>query len=116
MLKLKEDHVAIKSTVVVSVPRVYNKIYEGIKALIDGMVKGEEAKRGPVEAGVFPKFRLGFGGCIRMMLTGSAPINPVVQNYLQRAMGCPFLEGYGQTESPALLLGRSSQNYNGAMQ
>ena len=45
MLKLKEDHVAIKSTVVVSVPRVYNKIYEGIKTLIDGMVQGEEAKR-----------------------------------------------------------------------
>ena len=41
MLKLKEDHIAIKSTVLISVPRVYNRIYEGVKALIDGMVKGE---------------------------------------------------------------------------
>ena len=85
MLKLKDDHIAIKSTVVVSVPRVYNKIYEGIKGMIDGMVKGEEEKRPAFESAVFPKFRLGFGGCIRIMLTGSAPINPVVQNYLQKA-------------------------------
>ena len=61
------------------------------------MVKGEEVKRPAVEAGVFPKFRAGFGGSIRIMLTGSAPINSAVQNYLQKAMGCPFLEGYGQT-------------------
>ena len=107
MLKIKEDVACIKSTVFVSVPRLYNKITEQLQGTINAMIKGNEAARAPTENAVFAAFRHGFGGRIRIMLTGSAPINPSVQNYLQRAMGCPFLEGYGQTESPvALLIGR----------
>ena len=107
MLKIKEDVACIKSTIFVSVPRLYNRVAEQLQGAVNGLVNGEEAKRGPVENAVFAKTRASFGGQIRIMLTGSAPINPAVQNYLQRAFGCPFLEGYGQTESPvALLIGR----------
>ena len=41
MLKIKEDNAAIKSTIFVSVPRLYNKIYDGLRAAIDSLVKGE---------------------------------------------------------------------------
>ena len=117
MLKLKEDVASIQSTIFVSVPRLYNRITETLKGTIDGLVKGEEAKRPAIEAAVFEKFRLSFGGKIKVLLTGSAPINPSVQEYLQRAFGCPFIEGYGQTESPtALLFGRHTLKYFGQMQ
>lgn len=57
MLKIKEDVACIKSTVFVSVPRLYNKITEQLQGTVNAMIKGEEAKRVPVENAVFAKFR-----------------------------------------------------------
>ena len=31
------------------------------------------------------------------MATGSAPITAKVQDTMQKIMGCPMIEGYGQT-------------------
>lgn len=31
------------------------------------------------------------------MATGSAPLKPEVYNFMKILMGCPLLEGYGQT-------------------
>lgn len=47
--------------------------------------------------GVFAKVRDSFGGCIRFLATGSAPLNIEVRKYLKEVFACPFLEGYGQT-------------------
>ena len=47
---------------------------------------------------VFSKVREKFGGAIRLLITGSAPINPDVQAFMDVVMCCPLLEGYGQTE------------------
>jgi len=41
------------------------------------------------------------GGNVRTMLTGSAPIDKVVIDYLKICFSCPILEGYGLTESAA---------------
>ncbi len=43
--------------------------------------------------------REGFGGQVRIMATGSAPISPEVHSYMKAIMCCPLIEGYGQTES-----------------
>ena len=40
-----------------------------------------------------------FGGRVRFMITGSAPINREVIDFMKIAVGCPIYEGYGQTES-----------------
>jgi long-chain acyl-CoA synthetase len=46
---------------------------------------------------VFAKVRESFGGCIRFLATGSAPLNVEVRKNLKEVFACPFLEGYGQT-------------------
>ena len=41
------------------------------------------------------------GGNVRVMLTGSAPIDKTVIEFLKIAFCCPIMEGYGLTESSA---------------
>lgn len=45
-----------------------------------------------------PKIRAKFGGRIKAMVSGGAPLNPEVGNFFE-AMGLTMLQGYGQTEA-----------------
>ena len=103
-----------------AVPRLFNRICEGVqgkfnettgckKCLVDSGVssklnsihKNGEYKSGFYDSIVFSKVGEGFGGRIRLMITGSAPIKAEVYDFLKAVMGCPFYEGYGQTENTA---------------
>lgn len=44
---------------------------------------------------VFKKTKEAFGGRLRIMLSGSAPISPEIIDFLKCALGVHFLEGYG---------------------
>ena len=46
---------------------------------------------------VFSKVKDKFGGRIRLMITGSAPIKKDIFDFMKVIMCCPFYEGYGQT-------------------
>lgn len=48
---------------------------------------------------VFNKMKARLGGQVRFMITGSAPIDQTVLEYLKVCFCCPFLEGYGLTET-----------------
>ena len=48
---------------------------------------------------VFSKVRESFGGRIRLMFTGSAPLNIETYYYMKAIMCCPLYEGYGLTEN-----------------
>lgn len=50
---------------------------------------------------VFHKIRDTLGGKVRLIMCGSAPLNPNVLEFLRCALGCVVLEGYGQTECVA---------------
>ena len=45
-----------------------------------------------------PKIRARFGGRMKAMVSGGAPLNPEVGNFFQ-AVGLTMLQGYGQTEA-----------------
>ncbi|GAB5348694.1 AMP-dependent synthetase/ligase [Alteriqipengyuania sp. 357] len=45
-----------------------------------------------------PKIRAKFGGRIKAMVSGGAPLNPDVGTFFQ-ALGLPMMQGYGQTEA-----------------
>ena len=51
-----------------------------------------------VDRFVFSKIRERFGGRLKLVVVGSAPIAPNVLNFIRAALGCTIVEGYGQTE------------------
>jgi long-chain acyl-CoA synthetase len=118
-LKLTEDCAALQPTVFPSVPRLYNKIYSTIKArmeeatgckrwLINNAFASKEASArnavytsGCYDALIFKKVKALLGGRVRIMVTGSAPIDVTVLDYLKICFCCSIQEGYGLTESSA---------------
>lgn len=110
MLKLKDDCQFVRPTVLVSVPRIFNRIAEAVKAkfaestgvskfLIDQALSkklnsvktdGSYTNRfyDPL---VFSKVRQGFGGRIRLLVSGSAPIHPEVLAFMKAIMCCPYI-------------------------
>lgn len=121
-LKILDDLAALRPTLFPSVPRLLNRVYDKILAGVQeaGGVKGwlfNRALRDKVtglrdghlshalwDRLVFGplKKRLGFDR-LRLMATGSAPIAGHVMDFLRAVFGVPVLEGYGQTESAAII-------------
>lgn len=109
----------LKPTIFVSVPRLYNKMYEAINkafseknyCLRSLIKKGLEAKLDNLKSGlythwfydalVFNKTKQILGGKVRVMAVGGAPISPKILDFLKIAFCAPIIEGYGQTEGCA---------------
>ncbi|ORZ36869.1 hypothetical protein BCR44DRAFT_49634 [Catenaria anguillulae PL171] len=118
-LKLLDDVAELKPTFFVSVPRLFNRIYDkvwaGVKAkggVAEFLFKTAFAqKKSGVKRGtlnhmlwdklVFANVRAKLGGRVRFLFTGSAPISADVMEFLRICFSCDVLEGYGQTESSA---------------
>jgi long-chain acyl-CoA synthetase len=47
------------------------------------------------DAIIFKKIKSIFGGRVRIMVTGSAPISAEVLDFMKIACCCPIIEGYG---------------------
>lgn len=116
-LRLLEDCQILKPHMFPSVPRLLNRIYQAASAAGDlPGLKGALFKKAVAaklerlrttgsythafwDRLVFRKVRAVLGGNIMMVVSGSAPINPDVLDFLKIAMCSEILEGYGMTEN-----------------
>jgi long-chain acyl-CoA synthetase len=122
MQTLVDDMKAVRPTVVVSVPRIYEKIYNGVmgahgvkKRLIDWAVDVADRAIELTLAGgkpsgllalqyrladrlVFSKVKNAVGGRLRYFVSGGGPLAPVLNRFFN-SIGMPILEGYGLTET-----------------
>lgn len=115
---LMDDLKTLRPTVFPVVPRLLNRMFDKVfsqantplkKWLLDFAFSRKEAelKTGLVRQDsiwdklIFKKVQESLGGCVRMMITGAAPVSPTILTFLRAALGCQFYEGYGQTECTA---------------
>ncbi|GLE02609.1 hypothetical protein PINS_up011450 [Pythium insidiosum] len=121
VIKLLDDIAALRPTIFPSVPRVLNRIHDRITQGVSkaGAIKrwlfnwAYETKKARLAQGyvqhdlwdalIFNKVKQVLGGRIRLMLNGSAPISQDCKEFLQIVFGCPVLEGYGMTETCAVI-------------
>jgi long-chain acyl-CoA synthetase len=120
---LTDDAQILKPTCMCGVPRIFQRIYDGINDTLKKMPaivtkifnKAMELKmKDYSQKGiltnpfwdniVFNRVRVFLGGRMRFMLIGSAPMDGYVLNYLRCALSCEIVEGYGQTEDAAGIL------------
>ena len=125
--KLKDDLVDVKPTLMISVPRVFEKIYNGILAQAEiSQVKSKvfhwalsvgrdisryKIDKKPVPIDLALKYQLArrlvfnvisekMGGNLRFAVCGGAPLSPAIAEFFHAA-GLLILEGYGLTETTA---------------
>ncbi|CDY46530.1 BnaC09g11030D [Brassica napus] len=117
---LVEDIAALKPTIFCAVPRVLERIYNGLQQkLSDGgflkktlfnfafnykhnnMVKGKAHEQAaPIfDKIVFKKVKEGLGGRVRLILSGAAPLAAHIESFLRVVACAHVLQGYGLTES-----------------
>jgi long-chain acyl-CoA synthetase len=123
-----EDILEIRPTVLIGVPRFFEKIYNGVLASVEkgGMVKkkifqwavrvGRQASKrklkgktlGPVlrikywiaDRLVFKKLRERLGGRVKHIVSGGAPLSASISEFFY-SVGLPVMEAYGATETSA---------------
>jgi long-chain acyl-CoA synthetase len=117
-----EDMRVVRPTIVVSVPRLYEKIYNGLMAtrgikrmIVDWACRVADrtadarlsgwAPRGLLaweyriaDLLVFRKVRAAVGGCLDFFVSGGAPLAPALNRFFY-SIGMTVLEGYGLTET-----------------
>ncbi|HZZ41114.1 MAG TPA: long-chain fatty acid--CoA ligase [Acidobacteriaceae bacterium] len=137
--KLPEAMQAIRPTVLVAVPRVFEKVRQvaeqraaesGIKrrlfawAQSTGQPHREEIAAGRTPSSpswklanaiVYKKLRAGFGGSVRYSIAGGAPLGLDTAHWFA-SMGIRILEGYGLTEtSPVIAINTPQANRMGSV-
>ena len=101
----------------------YRKIMANIKEqkkekLVSRMIKVSNAMRKvgiDQRARIFASIRAAFGGEVKMIITGGAPINPEIVHFFE-AIGISILNGYGITEcAPIIAVNRSRNVVKGSV-
>lgn len=119
-LKLLDDIRELQPTLFISVPRLYNRINDRVigqvkqksafaQKLFDSALQSKlahakesgEFKNWLWDSIVFRKAKKLMGGRVRYMITGGAPLDPVVQANMRAIFASPLLQGYGMTETMA---------------
>lgn len=135
---LREDLLRIRPTVLLCVPRVYDKIYLAIQAKLGEtgpkrrifdktlalgwqrfeVASGRMPDPGPMDRLLWPLLhhlaakpvldRL--GGRMRVAVSGGAPLSPTVARFFV-GLGLPLTEGYGLTEAAPVVTNSAPQDF-----
>ncbi len=136
---LSQNLMEAKPTILVSVPRIYEKIYAKIQSEVAAQPKySQSIFNWAVEIGrkvaklnseqkpiplslelkykiadplVFTKIRKKFGGRIRLTVSGGAPLSPELCEFYH-AVGIKIIEGYGLTETTAAITVNRPNDFN----
>jgi long-chain acyl-CoA synthetase len=124
--KLVDDLGEVRPTILVAVPRIFNRIYDGVRAQISKKPKpiqtlfhrgleasyrtrhgehvslGDRAMLALADALVFRKVRHKFGGRLRYVISGSATLSHDVGRFID-ALGLDVYEGYGLSETSPIV-------------
>lgn len=125
---IADNMMEIRPTLLIAVPRIFNRVYDGVNALMaeeggikkklfDAAVANEyrrmdladrgrsstmvELKHRLFDSLVFSKVRERFGGRLRLAASGSAALSPEVNKFID-ALGIVVLQGYGLSETSPL--------------
>eukprot|EP01018_Ginkgo_biloba_P025311 Gb_09959 [translate_table: standard] len=117
---LAEDLMELKPTLFAGVPRVFDRIYAGgmrtlkesnmIKRLLFSILYNyklawiklgfKQSKASPLADSIlFSKIKARLGGRVRLILSGAAPLNSSVEEFLRVTTCAHVLQGYGLTET-----------------
>lgn len=130
---LVDNLAVVRPTLLVAVPRIFNRIYDSVRAQISekpavlqkmfwdgidaatrrarggrlGLIRGLELKLD--DRLIFSKVREKFGGRLKFVISGSAALSPEVGEFID-ALGIVVYEGYGLSETSPVV----SANYPGS--
>jgi len=114
------DAICLQPTVMMFAPAVLDKVYQGVKAkfeekncviksILHAGIENGKSRFADNTIGANGFYNIFFkkgvqvllGGKMKMAITGSAPLSPDIQKYVQTIMNCPVRQGYGLTETCA---------------
>lgn len=112
--RLKSNLADTKPTVIIGVPRIFEKIYAGLLTQIEGHPMRKKVfewlngggggffNRQIADVLLYKKLREGLGGRLRFVVSGGAALEPKLAEFFNKA-GLLILEGYGLTETSAAI-------------
>jgi len=121
VMKIVDDIAVLQPSIFITVPRLLTRVYAAIKSAVE---KGSFISRHMFDFAyqrklkllkngychnqtiwdklVFSKVQNKFGGNLRVIIVGSAPLDEEIITFLRVTLGCFVLEGYGATETCAV--------------
>ncbi|EAY09134.1 AMP-binding enzyme family protein [Trichomonas vaginalis G3] len=124
--RLTDEFKILKPTIAIGVPRVFERIHDGVLAQINKKSPAVRAifnaafsvksvllntlriKHVPGLDLIFNPIRQAAGGRLRLFVGGGSYIPPELQHFMRIAFNCDFLIGYGLTETTGPIIGQSS--------
>jgi long-chain acyl-CoA synthetase len=118
LTELFNDIQELKPTFFCGAPRVFQRLHDKMWTRVnnEGFIKrtlfswGVSSKMAAITAGgstpiwdtiLFSKTKASLGGRCRFILSGSAPLDPKLIDFLKACFCCPVIQGYGLTENCA---------------
>ncbi|EZG55202.1 putative long-chain-fatty-acid-CoA ligase [Gregarina niphandrodes] len=118
MAKLLDDVKVLRPTVFVSVPRLFNRVNDkvalslleknvpvqmmfsvGLNSKVNRRRSESSTQHKIWDSVVFGKIRDMMGGRLRGMISGGAPLDPIVNERMTAFFACPLMQGYGLSET-----------------